>query len=103
MGANMPERRDIATVLADLRVSVAKIETAQVQQAESLRRLEDKLDLGIFREEYERRHKELAVEVEAVVRDYQQRMGREGVWKVVYGLALVIIGGVVSAVALRVI
>lgn len=103
MGEVVPERRDVVTVLADLRVSVAKIEQAQNGQAETLRRLENKLDLGVFREEYERRHAELTKEVTAVAIDYQRRQGRDQVWRVVYGVALALIGGLAGALALHVI
>lgn len=99
----MPERRDIASVLADLRVSVAKIESIQAGQAETLRRLENKLDLGVFREEYERRHAELVKQVSEIAEDYQQRKGREGLWRAGLALYLAVLSGLSVAIALHLI
>jgi len=98
------ERRssDIGSTLSDLRVSVARIEGAQNSQAETMRRLENKLDLGVFREEYERRHKVLEDAVDAVSKDYQRRIGRQQIWRVVTAGSIGIIAAVVGAIALKV-
>jgi hypothetical protein len=92
---------DIANVLSDLRVSVARIEAVQFANADTMKRLESKLDLGVFREEYERRHKELAGVVTTVADDYQRRVGRDQVWRIVYGIGIVLLSAGVTALALH--
>lgn len=82
------ERRDISTVLTDLRVSVTKIETTQNNQAEVLRRLENKLDLGVFREEYERRHSEIVVKIDKLWDTRQQDIGSNKTWRIMFSAAL---------------
>lgn len=85
--------------MADMRVDIATIKTRVEVQTGSLVRLETKLDLGIFREEYERRHRELQEEVDvakaeaATARDEAlRRQGGEKVWRWVFTASLAILG-----------
>lgn len=94
---------DIGAVLSDLRVSVARIESTQTAQADTMKRLEGKLDLGVFREEYERRHKELADLVTTVANDYQRRAGQDVIWRGAISVAIVGVGSVAGALALHLI
>ena len=98
--ADVPaERRDLQALVGDMRVDVAQIKTRLELQTGALVRLENKLDLGIFREEYERRHKELtavtehAVTVAEAARDENlRREGAARAWRIVFTLALAALG-----------
>jgi hypothetical protein len=94
-----PERRDLQSLMSDMRVDVAAIKTRVEVQTGALARLENKLDLGIFREEYERRHRELEAQVNAAkteadeVRDESlKREGAGKVWRVVFTAGLGMLG-----------
>ena len=99
----MPERRDIQSVLSDIRVDVGQIKVRQEEQGKTLTTLSGKLDLGVFREEYERRHKAIEEVVNAAVveataaRDEMLRQqGATRVWRVVFTGALSILGIVMA-------
>jgi hypothetical protein len=94
-----PERRDLQTIIGDMRVDVAQIKTRLELQTGVLARLENKLDMGVFREEYERRQKEVvalankAVEEASAARDdIIRRQGEGRVWRYVFTAALAALG-----------
>lgn len=97
------ERRDLQSLIADMRVDVAAIKTRSELQTGALARLENKLDLGVFREEYERRHADLialcnrALALAELVRDENlTRAGSERTWRLVFTGAIAILGVVAA-------
>ena len=86
-----------------MRVDVAQIKTRVELQTGALTRLETKLDLGVFREEYERRHLEVvavadkAVAVAEASRDENlRREGANRVWRIVFSAGLAVVGALAA-------
>lgn len=93
------ERRDIQGILTAIQVDVATIKERSVSQGKTLEEVKEKIGGVIFREEYERRHSELAkitteakVEASTVRDDWLRRQGREQVWRIVFTAALAMLG-----------
>ena len=94
-----PERRDLQGLVSDMRVDLAAIKTRSELQTQTLVRIEQRLELGVFREEYERRHADLQREVDkakeeadSVRDDFMRRQGAQRVWRWFYGAALAALG-----------
>lgn len=99
MSEVMPERRDIQSVLSDIRVDVGQIKVRQEEQGKTLVGMAQKLDLGVFREEYERRHKDMEAEIQKSVKEATtardetiRQQGGQRVWRIVYTTSLAILG-----------
>lgn len=93
------DRRDVQGILTQIQVDVATIKERSLAQGKTLEEVKEKIGGVIFREEYERRHSELAgiateakVEASTVRDDWLRRQGREQVWRIVFTAALALLG-----------
>jgi DNA-binding transcriptional regulator YbjK len=97
---DMPgERRDIQGTLADIRVDVATIKERTETLTTTVKEVKDRLELGVFREEYERRHKQLEDETVAARKeadfvrdDWLRQQGASRVWRIVFSSCLALLG-----------
>ena len=104
MSESMPERRDLQSLISDIRVDVATIKERTEAQGKTLLEVKDKLELGVFREEYERRHEDLKVQIAAATTEAQtarddalRQQGASRVWRIVFTAALAILGAAEAA------
>jgi hypothetical protein len=104
-----PERRDLAGTVTDIRVTVGKIEAIVGQQADTLKSIQNRLDVTVLRDqystdrenarrEYERRHAELETdlktalrEIETLKTDRDQLKGSSSAWRIILSTAIALL------------
>ena len=92
------DRRDSSRDITDIKVAIGRIETLVSTQGVTLTQMQNKLELGVFREEYERRHKELEALTATALKtagaaesDNAVLRGQIRVWRYVSGSAIALL------------
>lgn len=99
------ERRGTSDTLGDLRVAVARIETAVGFQTESLKAITNRLDITVLRDEFNTRSVTIDAHLSRVdhsLKDLQdahsRQIGSSGAWRLVFSGALALLTIAVAVV-----